>query len=72
MFLRQTISCLTDQGCQFVFFKPEFETLAFQHLWLFWKSKTQKKNWIFLAFFGRKGLSLAKHCLSCIIITNLF
>jgi len=47
--------------------------------WLFWThlalSENQKKpdnSWLFLRFFSRKDLSLAKHYLRCIFITNLF
>jgi len=38
----------------------------------FWKSKNKTKVGFFWLFFSRKGLALAKHCLSCIFITNLF
>jgi len=54
------------QGCQFGFFKPDF----------YWNSGFFQSTWLFLIFkkffFSRKGLALAKHCLSCILITNLF
>ena len=54
------------QGCQFGFFKPDF----------YWNSGFFQSTWLFFIFkkffFSRTGLALAKHCLSCILITNLF
>ena len=44
----------------------------FQHTWLFlmfWFSQKAKQN---MFFFSRKGLALAKHCLSCMFVTNRF
>ena len=41
----------------------------FNALGILWKYKKARQN---LAFFSRKGLTLTKHCLRCIFITNLF
>ena len=54
------------------FLKPDFEILAFfEHLWLFLEIKMSEKSGFFWLVFSRIGLALAKHCLSCIFITNL-
>jgi len=49
-------------------------------IWLFWNQilniwlflRHLAKSVFFWLFFNRKGLALAKHCLSCIFIANLF
>jgi len=49
--------------------KSDFETLAFlTHLDFFENQRSQTNS----GFFSRKDLTLAKHCLSCIFVTNLF
>jgi len=51
------------------FLKPDFKILTFfEHLWLFWKLKKKTKS----GFFQSERLGSGKHCLSCILITNLF
>jgi len=56
---------IADQGCsQFGFFDAR--------IWItfdFFGNQKDRQNF---AFFSRKGLALAKHCLSCVFITNLF
>ena len=55
---------IPDQGCQFRFFEARiWNTFGF------FENQKDRQN---LAFFNRKGLALAKHCLSCVFITNLF
>jgi len=56
------------------FLKPIFEIQAFlMHLAFFENQKYQSKSgFFFFIFFSLKGLALAKHCLSCIFITNVF
>ena len=54
------------QDCQFGIFEIRFESLAFFNHLAF-------QNLAFsLFFFSWKGLALEKHCLSWILITNLF
>jgi len=56
------------------FFKPGFSNFGFflTPLAFFRNQKGQTKFVFFWLFFNRNGLALAKHCLSCIFITNLF
>ena len=64
------------------FLKPVFEILPFLNtLGFFWKGfcwkffgnwKKTDKTYFFWLFFSAKGFILAKRCLSCIFITNLF
>jgi len=66
------------QGCQFGFFEASFRNSGFfwtplaffEHLWLFLEIKKILTNSGF--FCSPKGLTLKKHCLSCVFITNLF
>jgi len=52
------------------FLKPDFEILAFlTPLAFFENQKNTDKIWL---VFTQKGLALAKHCLSCVFIINLF
>jgi len=56
------------------FLKPNVEIQAFlTHLALFEnKSYQSKSGFFFFTFFSLKDFALAKHCLSCIYITNIF
>jgi len=56
---------IAHQGCsEFGFFEARiWNTFGF------FENQKDRQN---LAFFSRKGLALAKHCLSCVFITNLF
>ena len=63
---------LCSRVANLAFLKPDFEILAFfEHLWLFLEIKMSEKSGFFWLIFSRIGLALAKHCLSCIFITNL-
>jgi len=54
------------------FLKPDFESISFfEHLWLFLEMKMSEKSGFFWLIFSRIGLSLTKHCVSYIFITNL-
>ena len=68
-------SILVCRVANLAFLKPDFEILAFfEHLWLFLEIKKPEKSGFsgfFWLIFSRIGLALAKHCLSCIFITNL-
>jgi len=56
------------------FMKPDFEILAFLNTFrYFGNQKIQTKSVFFLAFLSvEKAMTLAKQCLSCIFLTNLF
>jgi len=57
----------------FPFLRSDFEILAFLKALGFSEDKKKPdKLWLFLFFFRGKGLTLTKHGLSCIFITNLF
>jgi len=62
------------QGSNLAFLKPNFEIQAFlTHLAFFENQKYQSKSgFFFFTFFSLKDSALAKHCLSCIFITNIF
>jgi len=56
--------------CRFGIFEARFwNSGSFSTQLAFFENTKARQN---LAFFSRKGLSLAKHRLSCIFITNLF
>jgi len=69
-----SLCCLgiTTRVANLFFSKLDFEILAFCNTLAFLEIKKPDKIWLFLAFFSQKGLALAKHCLSCVFITNLF
>ena len=59
------------QGCQFRFFQARFWNSGFVWTPLAFFGNKKNPDKICL-FFSLTGLALAKHCLSCIFITNLF
>jgi len=56
------------------FLKPNFENQAFFDALGFFENQKYQSicYFFFFIFFSLKGLALAKRCLSCIFITNLF
>ena len=71
----RTLAChiCKTQGYQFGLFETRLQTLAFFNtLGFFWCFDFHKKPNKICFFFSWKGLALAKHCLSCMFVTNSF
>jgi len=72
--MQSLVACKYFACCQFGIFEAKFRSSGFYDaLGFFENQKYQSKSgFFFFSFFSLKGLALAKHCLSCIFITNLF
>jgi len=73
VFLRTlcAFSILVQQGCQFGFFEARFwnSGCSLNTSGSFWKENKPENSGFFWLIFSQIGLALAKHCLSCILIS---